>query len=180
MSTATISHAIFGGWAGVTDTDVPAIGWSIIPDHEEQFAYLADPAAFREPTEDELKAYAARRADPASCVLPWLYAPYSAPDFRPAPPVHVTPVPPVSQPVTASGEIVPASGPVADATRDRLAAEAAQRAEAEAAREKALAAFNAAHDQQDAAEAKPDATQIIPAAGQITEAIEAVTDGGDK
>jgi hypothetical protein len=169
MSTATISHAIFGGWAGVTDTDVPAIGWSIIPDHEEQFAYLADPAAFREPTEDELKVYAARKADPASYVLPWLYAEYRAPDFRPVPPVHVTPVPPVSQPVTASGEIVPATGPIPDATRDRLAAEAADADAAQKAAQESLSRWGGGKQ-------APDETQVMPVADTPTELVPVVTD----
>jgi hypothetical protein len=156
------------GWTGVGSDDVPAIGWQIMRDRAD-LAYLADPAAFREPTEDELKVYAERRADPASYALPWLYEPYRAPDFRPVPPVHVTPVPPVSQPVTASGEIVPASGPVADATRDRLAAEAADADAAQKAAQESLSRWGGGKQ-------APDETQVMPVADTPTELVPVVTD----
>jgi hypothetical protein len=173
MTTATISHAIFGGWTGVTDADVPAIGWSIIPDRED-WAYLADPGAGRPATEQESAAYQFRYAYPDWKPVTDLVADGTEfaknPPAAPAPsPVHVTPVPPVSQPVTASGEIVPATGPIPDATRERLAAEAAQADAAQKAADESLSRWGG--------KPEPEATQVIPAAGQITEAIEAVTEG---
>lgn len=153
---------IAGEWPGLTDADVPVIGWSIIADRPE-LAYLADPEAGRPATAAEMGAVeAAAHAEYQAVMLaresagkvprgPWPHSP--AATAVPEPQPEVEPEPQAGPQPESAEDPAPVLDPIA---------------------ELALQRFNEQQDAQD----EREGTTVMPAAEQHTEAIPAVPADG--